>query len=337
MSVLVTGGAGYIGSHVVRLLRQRGDQVVVVDDLSSGVAENVGDATLVQLDLSLTDVVDSLGKVIAEFDVDSVIHIAAKKQVGESAQRPAWYFAQNVGGFANLLLAMEAAGVSKLMFSSSAATYGSPDVAPGTLMREDGPSAPISPYGETKLVCEWLMRDAGRAWGLRGVGLRYFNVAGAGWPELGDPTRFNLIPIALGELTSGKQPVIFGDDYPTADGTCIRDYIHVLDLADAHLAALDYLDRDERPYDIFNVGTGTGSSVSEVLAQIGRSTGYDVRPAVGPRRPGDPAALVADVSRIADTLGWKASHDLAAMVDSAWQAWEPTHGAPEVPPAGSAR
>jgi UDP-glucose 4-epimerase len=332
MSVLVTGGAGYIGSHVVRLLGQRGDQVVVVDDLSSGVAENVGDATLVQLDLSLTDVVDSLGKVIDEFEVDSVIHIAAKKQVGESAERPAWYFSQNVGSFANLLLAMEAAGVMKLMFSSSAATYGSPDVAPGTLMREDGVSAPISPYGETKLACEWLMRDAGRAWGLRGVGLRYFNVAGAGWPELGDPTRFNLIPIALGQLTSGDQPVIFGDDYPTADGTCIRDYIHVLDLADAHLTALDYLDRDERPYDVFNVGTGAGSSVSEVLDQIGRSTGYDVEPAVGPRRPGDPATLVADVSRIAETLGWGASHDLAAMVDSAWRAWEPTHGAPSVPP-----
>ena len=337
MSVLVTGGAGYIGSHVVRLLRERGDQVVVVDDLSSGVAENVGDATLVQLDLSLTDVVDSLGKVIAEFEVDSVIHIAAKKQVGESAERPAWYFSQNVGGFANLLLAMEAAGITKLMFSSSAATYGSPDVEPGTLMREDGPSLPISPYGETKLVCEWMMRDAARAWGLRGVGLRYFNVAGAGWPELGDPTRFNLIPIALGQLTSGHQPVIFGDDYPTADGTCIRDYIHVLDLADAHLAALDYLDREQRPYDIFNVGTGTGSSVSEVLAQIARSTGYDVKPSIGKRRPGDPAALVADVSRIADTLGWTASHDLASMVDSAWQAWEPTHGAPAVPPISEAR
>jgi UDP-glucose 4-epimerase len=332
MSVLVTGGAGYIGSHVVRLLRQRGDTVVVVDDLSSGVAANVGDATLVQLDLSRTDVVDALQAVITDHGVDAVIHIAAKKQVGESAERPAWYFAQNVGGMAHLLLAMEAAGVTKLMFSSSAATYGNPDVPPGSSMREDGPSSPISPYGETKLVCEWMMRDAHRAWGLRGVGLRYFNVAGAGWPELGDPTRFNLIPIALGLLTEGKQPVIFGNDYPTPDGTCIRDYIHVVDLADAHLAALDYLDRDDRPYDIFNVGTGTGSSVSEVLAQIGRSTGYDVRPIIGDRRPGDPATLVADVSRIAETLGWTAHHDLASMIDSAWQAWEPTHGAPAVRP-----
>ncbi|SDT21515.1 UDP-glucose 4-epimerase GalE [Microlunatus soli] len=332
MTVLVTGGAGYIGAHVVRLLRDRGDDVVVVDDLSSGVAANVGDTPLMELDLSVPEVVEPLEKLIDEYGVQSVIHIAAKKQVGESAERPAWYYLQNVGGMANLLLAMQHAGVDKLMFSSSAATYGNPDVPAGSLMREDGPSTPISPYGETKLVCEWLMRDAAAAWGLRGVGLRYFNVAGAGWPELGDPTAFNLIPIALRALTSGKQPVIYGNDYPTADGTCIRDYIHVLDLAEAHLAALDHLSQDDRPHDVFNVGTGTGSSVSEVLAQIGRSTGYAVEPTIGDRRPGDPANLVADSSRIRDTLGWSATRDLAAMVDSAWQAWEPTHGTPEVPP-----
>ncbi|QDP96104.1 UDP-glucose 4-epimerase GalE [Microlunatus elymi] len=333
MTVLVTGGAGYIGSHVVRLLRQRGDDVVVVDDLSSGVADNIGDTPLVQLDLSRPEAIDALVTLIGEYEVESVIHIAAKKQVGESAQRPAWYYTENVGGMANLLQAMESAEVNKLMFSSSAATYGNPDVPPGSRMSEDVPSAPISPYGETKLVCEWMMRDAAAAWGLRGVGLRYFNVAGAGWPELGDPTKFNLIPIAIGALAEGKQPVIFGNDYPTADGTCIRDYIHVLDLADAHLAALDYLDREDRDYDVFNVGTGTGSSVSEVLTKIGRTTGYDVQPVIGDRRAGDPADLVADVSRIRDALGWTATRDLAAMVDSAWQAWEPTHGAPAVPPS----
>lgn len=333
MTVLVTGGAGYIGAHVVRLLIERGDDVLVVDDLSSGVAEHVDGAELVELDLADTAVLDPLQKLITSRGVDSVIHIAAKKQVGESGQRPAWYYAQNVGGMATLLQAMEAAGCSKLMFSSSAATYGNPDVPAGTLAQEDGPSAPISPYGETKLVCEWMMRDAARAWGLRGVGLRYFNVAGAGSPELGDPTRFNLIPIAIGQLTEGRQPVVFGNDYPTPDGTCIRDYIHVVDLADAHLAALDYLDRDDRPYDVFNVGSGTGSSVLEVLEQIGRSTGYRVEPVIGDRRPGDPPQLVADVSRIQQTLGWKASYDLAAMVDSAWAAWETTHGAPAVPPS----
>ena len=332
MTVLVTGGAGYIGAHVVRLLRDRGDDVVVVDDLSTGVAANIGDTPLMELDLSDPEVVDSLEKLIAEYHVGSVIHIAAKKQVGESAERPAWYYTQNVGGMANLLQAMRNAGVDKLMFSSSAATYGNPDVPAGSLMGEDGPSAPISPYGETKLVCEWMMRDEAAAWGLRGVGLRYFNVAGAGWPDLGDPTAFNLIPIVLTALTNGKQPTVFGNDYPTPDGTCIRDYIHVLDLAEAHLAALDYLDRDQRDHDIFNVGTGTGSSVTEVLDQIGRSTGYEVRPSIGERRPGDPAALVADCSRIRDALGWTASRDLAAMVDSAWQAWESTHGTPAVPP-----
>ena len=332
MTVLVTGGAGYIGAHVVRLLLERGDEVAVLDDLSSGVADHVGDAELVQLDLSEPSVVEPLEKLIKSYSIDSVIHIAAKKQVGESAERPAWYYLQNVGGMANLLTAMERTGCDRLMFSSSAATYGNPDDPDLELMPEDGPSKPISPYGETKLVCEWLMRDAARAWGLRGVGLRYFNVAGAGWPELGDPTAFNLIPIAIGQLTSGNQPLIFGDDYPTEDGTCIRDYIHVLDLAEAHLAALDYLARDDRPHDVFNVGTGTGSSVREVLAQIGTTTGYPVQPKVGDRRPGDPANLVADVSRIQSVLGWSATRDLAAMIDSAWAAWEPTHGAPEVQP-----
>jgi UDP-glucose 4-epimerase len=321
MSVLVTGGAGYIGAHVVRLLRKRGDRVVVVDDLSTGQADRVGDADLVEIDLADPEAVTRLASTMREHEVGAVIHIAAKKQVGESAERPAWYYAQNVGGTANLLQAMEQAGVDRMMFSSSAATYGLPDVPAGAVLDENTPPRPISPYGETKLVCEWMIRAAGAAWGLRSVNLRYFNVAGSGWPDLGDPGVYNLVPIVLRALTSGQQPVVFGDDYPTADGTCIRDYVHVVDLADGHLAALDYLDRDDRPHDVFNVGTGTGASVREVLDQIGRSTGLDVSPSVGPRRPGDPAALVADVSRIDATLGWRAEHDLAAIVDSAWQAW----------------
>jgi UDP-glucose 4-epimerase len=321
MSVLVTGGAGYIGAHVVRLLAKRADPVVVVDDLSTGTAERVGDATLVEIDLADSGAVDRLAATMREHEVRSVIHIAAKKQVGESAERPAWYYAQNVGGTANLLQAMELAGADRMMFSSSAATYGLPDVPADTALDENTAPRPISVYGETKLVCEWMIRAAGAAWGLRSVNLRYFNVAGSGWPDLGDPGVFNLIPIVLRALTTGGQPVVFGDDYPTPDGTCIRDYVHVLDLADAHLAALDYLDRDDRPHDVFNVGTGTGASVREVLDQIGRTTGYDISPGVGPRRPGDPAALVADVSRIDETLGWRAEHGLEAIVDSAWQAW----------------
>ena len=321
MSVLVTGGAGYIGAHVVRLLGKRADPVVVVDDLSTGTAERVGDAALVEIDLADSGSVDRLAATMREHDVRSVIHIAAKKQVGESAERPAWYYAQNVGGTANLLQAMELAGADRMMFSSSAATYGLPDVPADTALDENTAPRPISVYGETKLVCEWMIRAAGAAWGLRSVNLRYFNVAGSGWPDLGDPGVFNLIPIVLRALTTGGQPVVFGDDYPTPDGTCIRDYVHVLDLADAHLAALDYLDRDDRPHDVFNVGTGTGASVREVLDQIGRTTGHDISPGVGPRRPGDPAALVADVSRIGETLGWRAEHGLEAIVDSAWQAW----------------
>lgn len=337
MAVLVTGGAGYIGSHVVGKLSERGDDVVVVDDLSSGVAANVGGVPLMNLDLCGRETLEPLEDLLSTYQVESVIHIAAKKQVGESARHPAWYFAQNVGGMSHLLMAMESVGVDKLMLSSSAASYGNPQLPPGELLAEDRTPEPISPYGETKLACEWMMRDAHRAWGLRGVGLRYFNVAGAGWPELGDRGTMNLIPIALQALTNGQQPMIFGDDYPTADGTCIRDYIHVLDLAEAHLVALDYLGRDDRPYDLFNVGTGSGSSVREVLDQVGRSTGYDIQPQVGERRAGDPAVSVADVTRIRDAVGWSARHDLAAMVDSTWAAWDLIHGTPPVPPqSGSA-
>ena len=327
MTVLVTGGAGYIGAHVVRLLQRRDGQVVVVDDLSSGSVGRVGDVPLISIDIAADDARDQLATTMSEHGVDSVIHIAAKKQVGESAARPAWYYHQNVGGTANLLLAMQQAQVTKMMFSSSAATYGLPDLPEGSLIHEDGGNRPISPYGETKLVCEWMIRAAGPAWGLRSVNLRYFNVAGAGWDDLGDPGIFNLIPIVMRQLLTGDKPQIFGDDYPTPDGTCVRDYVHGLDLAESHLAAHDYLDSAHRLYDVFNVGTGTGASVIEVLEQVAESTGYSVEPAVIARRPGDPASLVADVTRIQDVLGWKASNsDLATIVDSAWSAWPAIHG-----------
>ncbi|MEP6527696.1 MAG: UDP-glucose 4-epimerase GalE [Nocardioidaceae bacterium] len=327
MTVLVTGGAGYIGAHVVRLLQRRGSQVVVVDDLSTGSVGRVGDVPLISIDIAAADARDQLATTMSEHEVDSVIHVAAKKQVGESTARPAWYYHKNVGGTANLLLAMQQAQVTKMMFSSSAATYGLPDLPEGSLIHEDAGNRPISPYGETKLVCEWMIRAAGPAWGLRSVNLRYFNVAGAGWDDLGDPGIFNLIPIVMRQLLTGEKPQIFGDDYPTPDGTCVRDYVHVIDLADSHLAALDFLDRADRAYDVFNVGTGTGASVIEVLGQVAESTGYSVEPVVIARRPGDPASLVADVTRIQDVLGWKASNsDLATIVDSAWSAWPAIHG-----------
>lgn len=322
MSVLVTGGAGYIGSHVVRLLQQRGEEVVVVDDLSNGRTERIGDAPVVQVDLAREAAPELLAKAFTDHSVDAVIHFAARKQVGVSVQQPALYWQQNVGGGANLLQAMADAQVGKLVFSSSAATYGAPDV---DLVREDGPAEPINPYGQTKLVGEWMNRAAGVAWGLRSANLRYFNVAGAGWPDLGDSVVMNLIPIVFTALDEGRAPVVFGGDYPTPDGSAVRDYVHVHDLALAHLAALDGLARDERPHDVYNVGTGSGSSVFEVLAAVREVTGIDTAPEVRERRAGDPPRLVADVSRIEADLGWKASRDLTDIVSTAWEAWRGTH------------
>ena len=317
MTVLVTGGAGYIGSHVVRLLLERGQRVVVADDLSTGLPARVAELEHVQLDLAAADAVHQIRAVIKAHAVDSVIHLAARKKVGESVDLPEWYYQQNIGGLANLLEAMKAEKVERLVFSSSAATYGMPDVA---ACSEDMICQPINPYGETKLVGEWLARAAARAWGLRVVNLRYFNVAGAGWPDLADTAVANLIPIAFAALKADKVPVVFGDDYPTADGSCVRDYVHVHDLADAHLSALDYLDRDDRKFDTFNVGTGAGSSVFEVLAEIKRVTGIAFEEVVEPRRAGDPPSLCADVSRINSELGWHAKQGLAEIVESAWAA-----------------
>jgi UDP-glucose 4-epimerase len=325
VSVLVTGGAGYIGGHLVRLLGE--DQVVVLDDLSTGTRERIGSARLVQAELSRDDTVDLLTSTMQEYDVTAVVHFAARKQVGESVERPAWYYRQNVGGTANVLLAMEAAGVDRLVFSSSAATYGNVEAASasgGARISESMPTRPTSPYGETKLISEWNCRAAERAWGLRWVGLRYFNVAGSGYDDLGDPAVLNLIPIALSALTRGEQPKVFGNDYDTPDGTCIRDYIHVQDLVEAHETALDWVASDafdRTDSRIFNVGTGQGASVLDVLTMIGSVTGLDVRPEMVARRPGDPDRLVADPDLIAHHMGWRGRLDLHAMVDSAWRAW----------------
>jgi UDP-glucose 4-epimerase len=218
---------------------------------------------------------------------------------------------------ANLLGAMRESGVNKFVFSSSAATYGMPDVPAVT---EDTPCKPINPYGETKLVGEWMADAAAAAWGLRTVNLRYFNVAGAGWNDLADTAVANLVPIVFAAIRSGNAPKVYGDDYATDDGSCVRDYVHVGDLASAHLAAIDYLAKDVRTESTFNVGTGQGSSVFEVIEEIKKVSGIHFKEEVVSRRAGDPPFLCADVSRIKNVLGWSAKHDLHDIVSSAWEA-----------------
>ena len=313
--MLVTGGAGYIGSHVVREALAAGHSVWAVDDLSTGVENRLDSAVeLIDLNLAAADAEARLTDILRKTKFDAVIHLAARKQVGESVEKPEEYYRDNIGGLANLLLAMRATGHDTLVFSSSAATYGMPDV--DSVSESDVPT-PINPYGETKLIGEWMIRNA-KNWGLRGVCLRYFNVAGTGATGLADTAALNLIPIAIGQLRRGETPKVFGDDYPTPDGSCIRDYVHVSDLAVAHIMAIDYLQQEEREFDVFNVGTGTGASVFEVLSALREASGIDFEPEVAPRRAGDPPKLVANVSRIQQVLGFKAEKNLVDIIDSAW-------------------
>ncbi len=319
MSWLVTGGAGYIGAHVVRSLVQDGARVVVLDDLSTGSADRVDPGAGFEqgsvLDRGL------VRRVLREHDVSGVVHIAAKKQVGESVADPLLYYRENVEGLVALLESCQATGVERFVFSSSAATYGLPGVE---LVDEDTPAAPLSPYGESKLVGEWLLRDCATAYGMQVMALRYFNVAGAATPELGDTGVFNLIPMVLERLQAGERPRVFGADYPTPDGTCVRDYVHVVDIADAHRAAARALAAGEGG-GTYNVGRGEGSSVLDVLRVVEQVTGQDTTPEVAPRRAGDPARIVASVERIRAELGFTARHDLTQMVQSAWDGWRLRH------------
>lgn len=317
MTTLVIGGAGYIGAHVVQLLLERGESVAVVDDLSTGFRNRIGDAPLIEQDVTADGAVEVLEREMRERGVKAVIHFAAHKQVGESVEKPEMYWHDNIGGLANVLEAAARAGVRDFVFSSSAAVYGTPDV---DLVNEELECRPINPYGATKYVGEWMLADAERAHGMRTVALRYFNVAGAGSPELADTLVMNLVPIVLDTLECGKNPKVFGNDYDTPDGTCIRDYVHVEDLADAHVAALGYLENDEREYRVFNVGTGKGSSVLEVIDAIGRAMDIEITPEIASRRAGDPARLVCSTERIEKALGWKSSKDLDDIVRSAVEA-----------------
>ena len=322
MSWLVTGGSGYIGAHVVDALHARGERAVVLDDFSTGERGRTGDAVVVEGSILDEDLVR---RTIKEHSVRGIIHIAAKKQVGESVADPVKYYRENVVGTIGLLQAAVDTGLESFVFSSSAATYGMPDL---DIVTEDAPTEPMSPYGTSKLIGEWAARDIAAATGLRVISLRYFNVAGAARPELGDPGVFNLIPMAFERIVAGEPPRIFGDDYPTADGTCIRDYISVVDIADAHVAALENLvagKADDASFRIYNIGRGEGSSVREVLKTVAAVTGSDLEPVVVERRPGDPARVVASADRIRRDLGWTAKHDLEDMVSSAWEAWQFRH------------
>lgn len=309
---LVSGGAGYIGAHVVRSLQAAGAEAVVIDDLSTGHAGRV-DVEFIEADIADCELV---AETLRRRRITGVVHLAADKQVEASMREPLTYYRRNVFNLMQLLTAMAESGVDKLVFSSSAAVYGMVDSAQ---VGEDHPTRPINPYGETKLIGEWLIRDQARATGLRFAALRYFNVAGTAAPELGDLGRTNLIPMVFDALERGEQPVIFGDQYPTPDGTCVRDFIHVQDLADAHVAAIAGLDEAGAAH-VFNVGCGRGYSVREVIEMVAEVTGHDLTPRLGPARPGDPAMVVADTAHIGATLDWRPRHDLREMVRSAWQA-----------------
>ncbi|WP_329338425.1 UDP-glucose 4-epimerase GalE [Streptomyces sp. NBC_00663] len=320
MTWLITGGAGYIGAHVVRAMAEAGEGTVVYDDLSTGIAERVPDGVPLVVGSTLDG--ERVARALADHGITGVVHLAAKKQVGESVDLPLHYYRENVEGLRVLLEQVTGAGVPSFVFSSSAAVYGMPDVE---LVTEETPCVPMSPYGETKLAGEWLVRATGRATGLATASLRYFNVAGAATPALADTGVFNLIPMVFEKLTENAPPRIFGDDYPTPDGTCVRDYIHVVDLAEAHVAAARAL-RSAPGRDLtLNIGRGEGVSVREMIDRINAVTGHDRPPTVTPRRPGDPARVVAAADRITTELGWKARHDVEDMITSAWEGWVRLH------------
>ncbi|MEW2356859.1 UDP-glucose 4-epimerase GalE [Spirillospora sp. NPDC029432] len=315
MKLLVTGGAGYVGSVVTAQLLEAGHEVVVLDDLSTGHADAVpAGARLVQGTLR-----EKAAGVLAEGGFDAVLHFAAKSLVGESVQKPWLYWDGNLGESLALLDAMRAAGTSRIVFSSTAATYGEPEETP---IVETAPTRPTNPYGMSKLAIDTALAEYARLFGIGAVSLRYFNVAGARLVEGGaqgerHAVETHLIPnvlkVALGEKESVS---VFGEDYPTPDGTCLRDYIHVVDLGVAHLLALDAC--APSTHQIFNLGSGSGYSVREVIDMCREVTGHAIPAEVGPRRPGDPAILVASSEKIRTALGWKPERDLRAMVTDAW-------------------
>ena len=311
--VLVTGGAGYIGAHVAAELLKSGYSIRIYDDFSNGLHRRVDGKFR---DIVDGDILDRV-KLLAALDgIDAVIHLAAKKAVEESVKDPLKYYENNVGGTLNLLGAMAAKGVKQLVYSSSAAVY-SPNDKEAVV--EDDPTAPLSPYGASKLLAEQLISSVGSAEQISNISLRYFNVVGSNIAEFGDNSKDNLVPKVFLALKNGKRPQIYGSDYPTPDGTCIRDYIHVQDLALAHLAALKKV---ESGYisQVYNVGSGKGYSVKEMMDQISKSLGRDINPELSPARAGDSPKLIASIDKIKEQLGWSPKASLKEMIDSAWQA-----------------
>ncbi len=311
--VLVTGGAGYIGAHVAAELLKSGYNIRIYDDFSNGLHRRVDGKFR---DIVEGDMLDR-AKLLAALDgIDAVIHLAAKKAVEESVKDPLKYYENNVGGTLNLLGAMAAKGVKQLVYSSSAAVY-SPNDKEAVV--EDDPTAPLSPYGASKLLSEQLISSVGSAEQISNISLRYFNVVGSNIAEFGDNSKDNLVPKVFLALKNGKRPQIYGSDYPTPDGTCIRDYIHVQDLALAHLAALKKV---ESGYisQVYNVGSGKGYSVKEMMDQISKSIGRDINPELSPARAGDSPKLIASIDKIKEQLGWSPKASLEEMIVSAWQA-----------------
>ncbi|MFC4619282.1 UDP-glucose 4-epimerase GalE [Camelliibacillus cellulosilyticus] len=320
--ILVTGGTGYIGSHTVLFLREKGQEVVIFDNLQKGHEAAALGATVIQGDLSDEAALDG---VFTRYPIDAVIHFAANSLVGESVEDPLKYYDNNVGGTMTLVKKMVQYNVKNLVFSSTAATYGEPVSIP---IQETDPTTPTNPYGETKLAIEKMLNWCDRAYGLKYVSLRYFNAAGAD-PQgrIGEDhdLETHLIPIVL-EAALGKRRsvAIYGDDYATEDGTCIRDYIHVMDLAEAHFLALKKLESTSES-GIYNLGNGQGFSVKEVIQACRRVTGKDIQAIVSPRRPGDPAVLIASSDKAKAELSWRPKYpELDVIVEHAWR-WHQAH------------
>lgn len=328
MSWLVTGGAGYIGAHVVRALMTEHLDPVVLDDLSTGHREFVPDGVPLVIG-SVLDT-DLVADTLRRHDCRGVIHVAGFKYAGVSVQRPVHTYQQNVTGTATVLAAMEDTGVQNLVFSSSAAVYGTPTTE---LVTEKSPTRPESPYGESKLVAEWLIADQARATGLRATCLRYFNVVGSGDPAVFDTSPHNLFPLVIEALIAGRTPTILGTDHDTPDGTCVRDYVDIAALAHSHAVAARVLAAGGELRPVYNLGSGTGLSVRQIMDAMALGTGIDFTPEEGRRRPGDPARIVAAGDLAAADLEWAQRRTVPEMVSAAWQA---RRGHPELvsTPAG---